>query len=126
MYRLGIDIGGTFTDAVLLNEETGEARDGPRCRPTPDDLSRGFLNAVHRILADRGVSPTDVGYLVHATTRRYQLDHRGKDRPHRVLSPPTAFRDMLEIARQIRPSLYDLQFREAAALGAPLPRVRSP
>ena len=83
MYRLGIDIGGTFTDAVLLNEETGEART-VKVPSTPDDLSRGFLNAVHRILADRWRIPHGRRIPGPRHDRRHQLDHRGKDRPHRV------------------------------------------
>ena len=114
MYRLGIDIGGTFTDAVLLNEETGEART-VKVPSTPDDLSRGFLNAVHRILADRGVSPTDVGYLVHATTVATNSIIEGKIARTGFVTTD-GFRDMLEIARQIRPSLYDLQFEKPPPL----------
>ena len=114
MYRLGIDIGGTFTDAVLLNEETGEARTG-KVPTTPDDLSRGFLNAVKRILSDGGVSPKDIEYLVHATTIATNSIIEGKIARTGFVTTD-GFRDMLEIARQIRPSLYDLQFEKPPPL----------
>ena len=66
-YRLGIDIGGTFTDAILLNEDTGEMRIG-KVPSTPHDPSLGFVQAVERILKENRVATADVRYVVHATT----------------------------------------------------------
>ncbi len=114
VYRLGIDIGGTFTDAVLLNEETGETRTG-KVPSTPDDLSRGFLDAVRLIMADGGISPTSVEHLVHATTIATNSIIEGKIALTGFVTTD-GFRDMLEIARQIRPSLYDLQFEKPPPL----------
>ena len=114
VYRLGIDIGGTFTDAVLLNEETGETRTG-KVPSTPDDLSRGFLDAVRLIVADGGISPTSVEHLVHATTIATNSIIEGKTALTGFVTTD-GFRDMLEIARQIRPSLYDLQFEKPPPL----------
>src|SRR5262245_63520529 len=66
-YRLGIDIGGTFTDATLIDVGTGAIRIG-KVASTPDDPSRGFAQATERMLRESGVSPADIGSVVHATT----------------------------------------------------------
>ena len=66
-YRLGVDIGGTFTDATLINETTGEIRVG-KVPSTPQDPSQGFMEATHRILREANVSPNEVEYVVHGTT----------------------------------------------------------
>ena len=114
VYRLGIDIGGTFTDAMLLDEETGEALTG-KVPTTPGDPSDGFLNAVQRLLSDGDGSPAEVGYLVHGTTIATNAIIEGKMARTGFVTTD-GFRDMLEIARQIRPSLYDLQFEKPPPL----------
>ena len=48
-YRIGVDIGGTFTDATLINENTGEIKVA-KTPSTPQDPSRGFMAVVHDIL----------------------------------------------------------------------------
>ena len=55
-YRLGIDIGGTFTDATLINENTGEISVG-KVPSTPEDPSVGFMNAADRMLLNASVPP---------------------------------------------------------------------
>ena len=55
-YRLGIDIGGTFTDATLIDENTGEIRIG-KVQSTPEDPSVGFIYATDRMLGEASVSP---------------------------------------------------------------------
>ena len=66
-YRLGIDIGGTFTDAVLVSEETGEVQTA-KVPSTPKDPSIGFLNALTRILEKAELEPESIAFLVHGTT----------------------------------------------------------
>ena len=66
-YRLGVDVGGTFTDAILVNEATGETHTG-KVPSTPRDPSIGFLNVVRRMLGKGHVEPDRVRYLVHGTT----------------------------------------------------------
>ena len=66
-YRLGVDVGGTFTDGVLINESTGEIRI-TKVPSTPDDPSRAFLEATSRILSEAEVDPKQVSYVVHGTT----------------------------------------------------------
>ena len=113
-YRLGIDIGGTFTDATLINELTGEIQVG-KVSSTPSDPSLGFLEAVHRMLQKSKINPEKVGYIVHGTTVATNSIIEGKIARTGFVTTD-GFRDMLEIARQVRPSLYDLQFEKPKPL----------
>jgi N-methylhydantoinase A len=113
-YRLGIDVGGTFTDGILINEETGETRIA-KVPSTPKDPSVGFLEVVKRILREAGIKTGDVGYLVHGTTVGTNAIIEGKLAPTGFITTE-GFRDMLEIQRQIRPSLYDLLFEKPRPL----------
>ena len=118
-HRLGVDIGGTFTDATLIDETTGEIR---ICKvpSTPADPSQGFLSAVERILDESGVAPEAVGFVVHGTTVATNAIIEGKLARTGFVTTE-GFRDMLEIARQIRPALYDLHFEKPTPL---VPRQR--
>ena len=113
-YRLGIDVGGTFTDGILIDEESGETRIA-KVPSTPADPSAGFLEAVRRILREAGIEAAEVGYLVHGTTVATNAIIEGKLAPAGFLTTE-GFRDMLEIQRQIRPSLYDLLFEKPPPL----------
>jgi N-methylhydantoinase A len=113
-YRLGVDIGGTFTDATLIDERTGETRIG-KVPSTPGDPSSGFMEVIRRLLRETGVLPTEVGYIVHGTTVATNAIIEGKVARTGFLTTD-GFRDMLEIARQIRPTLYDLLFEKPRPL----------
>ena len=113
-FRLGVDIGGTFTDAVLLSESSGATRIA-KVPSTPSDPSRGFLNAVDRILADADVAPEAISYLVHGTTVATNSIIEGKT-PRTAFITTEGFRDMLEIGRQVRPTLYDVHFEKPRPL----------
>ena len=113
-YRLGVDIGGTFTDAVLLSEASGATRIA-KVPSTPSDPSRGFLDAVDRILDDAGIAPEAISYLVHGTTVATNSIIEGKT-PRTAFITTEGFRDMLEIGRQVRPTLYDVHFEKPRPL----------
>ena len=113
-YRLGIDIGGTFTDATLINENTGEINVG-KVPSTPEDPSVGFMEATDRMLRDASVSPKEVEYVVHGTTVATNAIIEKKVAPTGFITTD-GFRDLLEIQRQIRPTLYDLQFEKPRPL----------
>jgi N-methylhydantoinase A len=66
-YRVGIDIGGTFTDFSLLDEVTGELSSF-KSPTVPGDPGRGVLDGVRALVAERGLDPGAIGYLVHGTT----------------------------------------------------------
>ena len=66
-YRLGVDVGGTFTDLLLVRDETGDLH-RVKTPSTPADPSEGVLNGVKRICDESGVSPVDLAYIMHGTT----------------------------------------------------------
>jgi N-methylhydantoinase A len=66
-YRLGIDIGGTFTDFLLMDEATGDYR-LVKVASTPDHPSRAILEGLERLIAETGISPSEVVSFVHGTT----------------------------------------------------------
>jgi N-methylhydantoinase A len=66
-YRLGVDVGGTFTDLLLVRDETGESY-RVKTPSTPADPSEGVLAGVRRICEASSVSPADLAYVMHGTT----------------------------------------------------------
>ena len=66
-YRLGVDVGGTFTDLLLINEDSGETFTA-KVPSTPEDSSIGVLNGVARICDESGVDPKQVQRGMHGTT----------------------------------------------------------
>ncbi len=117
--RLGIDIGGTFTDAVLVDEQSGRISI-EKVPTTPPDPSEGFLEALRAITAGSGTTTAQIGSLIHATTvaTNALLERRGA---RAGLLITAGFRDTLEIARQVRHDLYDLQTEKPPPL---VPRER--
>ncbi|MCH8863898.1 MAG: hydantoinase/oxoprolinase family protein [Chloroflexi bacterium] len=113
-YRFGVDIGGTFTDAVLINLDTGEYRTS-KVQTTPKDLSEGFLRAVERIVSQAAINPPEVAQIVHATTIATNAIIENKVAKGAFITTK-GFKDILEIQRQIRPSLYDLFFDKPVPL----------
>jgi N-methylhydantoinase A len=118
--RIAIDIGGTFTDATLIDEETGRVSIA-KVSTTPSDPSIGFMNAVDRALAEGAVPADTVGSVVHATTVATNAIIEGKIARSGFVTTD-GFRDLLEIARQVRPTLYDPQFEKTRPL---IPRDRA-
>jgi len=104
--RLGVDIGGTFTDAVMMEESTGEIR-LIKMSTTPQDPSIGFMNVIQRVLRESRVPAADISYNVHGTTIATNTIIEGKG-ARAALIATEGFRDVFEIARQIRPKLYDI------------------
>ena len=113
-YRLGIDIGGTFTDGILLNETTGEIRTA-KVPSTPTDPSDGFLHVLRRMLDDGQAEPDAVKYVVHGTTVATNAIIEGNLAKTAFITTE-GFRDLLEIQTGIRPTLYDLQFQKLKPL----------
>jgi N-methylhydantoinase A len=106
--RLGIDVGGTFTDLVALVD--GKVLTA-KVASTPCNQSEGVMHSI----AASGVDPTAVVALAHGTTvaTNALLERRGV---RTALVTTEGFRDVLEIGRQNRPSLYDLKEDRPAAL----------
>jgi N-methylhydantoinase A len=118
-YRLGIDVGGTFTDLVLYDEASGRLA-VEKVPSVPADPSEGIVQGIVRVLRAGGIEPSAVDYVAHGTTvaTNALLERRGA---RTALITTKGFRDLLEIARQKRPALYDLQARKPPPL---VPRHR--
>src|SRR5258705_12070502 len=99
---LGVDVGGTFTDAALLD---GEVLHTAKVPSTPEDQSRGVMAAVEEVLHRASAEPAAVRSFTHGMTvgTNALLEERGA-RP--ALVATRGFSDLLEIGRQNRPSLY--------------------
>src|SRR5690349_19701201 len=117
-YRLGVDIGGTFTDVVLLGSD-GTMRT-QKILSTPDDYAQGVIDGAIMLLETAGVSPAEVTAVVHATTvaSNTVLEGRGA---RTALITTEGFRDVLEMRRLRIPVMYDLQYDKPPPL---VPRRR--
>lgn len=104
-YRIGIDVGGTFTDLVLLDEATGSVRHTKVLTTAPNPAD-GVLHALERATAELGFGSAEVTAILHGTTiaTNSLIEQRG---PCTALLTTRGFRDVLEIGRQIRPALFD-------------------
>jgi N-methylhydantoinase A len=105
MYRVGIDIGGTFTDMLLVSED-GAAVIG-KTLTTPADPSLAVENALKPALQDGSVNPQQRGTLIHGTTLVTNALIERKGAPTALLTT-LGFRDAVEIGREHRYELYDL------------------
>ena len=105
--RLAVDIGGTFTDGVLIEDGTDRTWTH-KVLTTPDDPSAGFIEVVDELIRNAGCRPRDLVSVTHATTltTNILLQRRGA---RTALLVTAGFEDILEIGRQIRHELYDLQ-----------------
>ena len=101
---LGVDVGGTFTDAVLLDRERLITAKSPS---TPRDQSEGVLAAVEAALDKAGASAGDVERFVHGMTVGTNALLEGKV-ARTALIATAGFTDLEELGRQARPELYRL------------------
>jgi N-methylhydantoinase A len=115
-WRIGVDIGGTFTDVALV-DEAGGALAVVKVPTTPRDFGRGVIDAVATALRAHGVAPHDVTLLSHATTVVTNALLEGKG-ARTALVTTRGFRDVLELRRSARARLYDL-FQDAPAVLVP-------
>jgi N-methylhydantoinase A len=110
-WRVGVDSGGTFTDVCLFDEESGRIEVW-KVSSTPDDPSRGIAQGVEegmqRVEPQAQPPASRVSYFGHGTTvaTNALIQHKGVKTG---LVTTDGFRDLLEIGRQKRPDLYDMQ-----------------
>ncbi len=106
--RLGVDVGGTFTDLVLIDDDNGRI-EYAKTLTTPDELAQGVLTGIGKILSQTGAESDAVDYVVHGTTigTNALIERKGAKVG---LITTAGFRDVLEIARIERPDagLYDM------------------
>jgi N-methylhydantoinase A len=119
----GVDIGGTFTDVVAYEAETG-ALHVAKVPSTPPRLGDGFLEGIRRVLVERGASPRDVERVVHGTTigTNAVLEHQGATLG---ILMTAGFADVLTIGRHKRSDMYSLNIGpEEPLFLAPRRRIR--
>ena len=103
--RIGIDVGGTFTDAVIVVDD-GHVRIA-KVRSTPERIEAGFMDGLRQLLERAGAEAADVGYLAHGSTvATNAIVQRRLART--ALITNEGFRDVLAIGTQMRGHVYDL------------------
>jgi len=114
VYRLGVDIGGTFTDLVFLGSVGGEIRI-KKVSSTPDDYARAIGEGIRAVFHEAGIGGPQIVEVIHGTTvaSNAMLERRGA---RTGLLTTAGFRDVLEIGRGRAPRLYDLDFEKPAPL----------
>ncbi len=100
-YRLGVDVGGTFTDFLLLNEATGETRTA-KVPSTPEDSSVGVLNGLSKICDSSGIDPADIKLVMHGTTVATNAVLTGRGAKVGLITT-SGFEDTLQVARSFCP-----------------------
>jgi N-methylhydantoinase A len=108
-YRIGVDIGGTFTDLVMLDTHDGRLFNG-KVLTTPHAPEQAVLEGVSALLAKHGVAPGQVRHVIHGTTlvANALIERRGV--PTGFLTTQ-GFRDVQEIGTEMRHDTYDLFMR---------------
>ena len=117
MNRIGIDVGGTFTDIVLVDDNTGQIWSA-KVPTTPADRVIGAMHGFHRILELSGKTSTEIGFIGHGTTMATNMIVEGKGAKTALITT-AGFRDILElrrVSRHDRADLYDLQFENPKPL----------
>ena len=115
-WRVGIDIGGTFTDVAMVEEQSGRIGIA-KVLTTPRDFGQGVINGITQGLERYGIAAADVSLLSHATTvvTNALLEKKGA---RAGFIATRGFRDILELRRSSRPDLYDL-FQDGPAILIP-------
>ena len=115
-WRIGVDIGGTFTDVLLVDEETGHIGVA-KVSTTPRDVTRGVIDGIRQGLTRYQVAPSEVALLAHATTivTNALIEKKGAKAG---FVATLGFRDVLELRRSSLDDLYDL-FQDAPAVLVP-------
>ncbi|MXP60652.1 hydantoinase/oxoprolinase family protein [Pantoea sp. Taur] len=113
-WRIGFDIGGTFTDLVLLNDVTGEAI-RHKTLTTPEDPSEGAYTGLTQLVEMAGLSASDIRTITHGTTLAINalLERHGAKT---ALVVTRGFRDVLVLGREYRYDIYDLNGAPAKPL----------
>ena len=113
-WRIGFDIGGTFTDFILLDTARHDIR-LHKCLTTPHDPSVGAMAGLDALIAAAGLTLGDIGEIVHGTTlvTNALIERRGA---RLGLITTAGFRDLLEMGTEQRYDIYDLFLQYPAPL----------
>jgi len=110
MFRIGVDVGGTFTDFTVTNGSSGETF-FHKVSSTPADPSVAIVDGISQILDTFKIAPADVSYIGHGTTVATNMIIERRGVPTALITTK-GFRDVLAIGRQTRPDLYDVAVRK--------------
>jgi N-methylhydantoinase A len=113
-YRLGVDVGGTFTD-FLLFDDVKKQMTLAKVPTTPANQALGIMNGLKKITRQAGITPGEIAFFMHGTTAATNAILEGKGAKTAVILTE-GFRDVLHIMRQDRPKLYDFFARRPEAL----------
>ena len=113
-YRVGADIGGTFTDLIIVDNETGRFHIG-KTLTTPQDPSIAVETGLKEVLTGAGVAAAEVQHLIHGTTlvTNAMIERKGAKT---ALMTTQGFKDSIEIGRETRYDLYDLMLEQPQPL----------
>lgn len=113
-FRAGIDIGGTFTDIFLIEEDAGAVTIG-KVLTTPQDPAQAVISGLEGLLQERGILPAAVTIAVHGTTliTNAIIERKGAKTG---LITTRGFRDALEIGRERRYDIYDISLENPEPL----------
>ena len=100
-YRLGVDVGGTFTDLLLVNEKTG-ALHTAKVPSTPDDSSRGVFNGINKVCEKASIEPSEITSVMHGTTVATNTILTGTGAKVGLITTK-GYRQVLQIARSFVP-----------------------
>ncbi len=114
MYRIGIDVGGTFTDFTMIDERAGDVR-FHKVPSTPHDPSEAIERGIAEMLRAHDIPADQVSHVGHGTTVATNLIIERKGAQVGLITT-RGFRDILEIGRQTRPHLFDYAVTKPAAL----------
>ena len=119
----GADIGGTFTDLIIVDPRTGAFRIG-KTLTTPDDPSRAVETVLDEVLTQSGLQASDLQHLIHGTTlvTNALIERKGAKT---ALITTQGFRDSIEIGRESRYDLYDLMLEQPKPLVPQVSPIRS-
>ncbi len=106
MKTIGVDVGGTFTDIVYCDLDTGQVAIH-KVSTTPDDPSRAIIQGITEICRDNGITAGDIDYVLHGTTTATNavLEHKGA---RAGMLTNEGFRDIIHIARHQRVEHYSI------------------
>ena len=113
-YRIGIDVGGTFTDFTISNAVTGNNLYF-KLSSTPADPSVAIVDGIAQVLQLHDIEPAAVSYIGHGTTVATNMIIESRGVPTALVTTK-GFRDVLAIGRQTRPALYDTSIRKPEPL----------
>ena len=100
-YRLGVDVGGTFTDLLLIDEQSGDVYTA-KVPSTPHDSSVGVLSGIEKVCKNAGIDPKKISHFMHGTTVATNTVLTGTGAKVGLVTTK-GYRQVLQIARSFVP-----------------------